>query len=98
MLASTYGVTRDLNWWDWGSRPYGIRPETSSTAWSVFPWNYLLVPLGRRLGLPTWYEHLAGAYIVNNMRIFLLYLPGAFLNAAIVYWIGKIIDDRWDKI
>ena len=103
-LAATRGVLDDLTILSTYPHDSGIGstiwlplgPEHSFIAWTVFPWNFIIVPFARCLGLMIWWEHMSSAYILNNVRIFLVFLPGAILNTAIAYQIGKVIDNHFD--
>ncbi len=77
---------------------YGLIFETASSDLSgvlalfvTLPWSIALVRFWDAVGFIKWYGQFAGRPALYGFFGLLAILPGAILNAAIVYYIGKAI-------
>jgi hypothetical protein len=70
-------------------------PEFNPPSLVALPWTFVIVPLAHSWGMTDWYERHVGSPILYGTVMTLIFLPGALLNAVIVYLFGKFID--WSR-
>lgn len=58
----------------------------------TLPWSLIFAPVMDALGIVTWYERFAGHPAVYGLCATMTLLPGALLNATILYFVGKLFD------
>ena len=58
----------------------------------TLPWSMALVPLWEWVGFIKWYDRFAGTPALYGFFGMLAILPGALINAVIVYHLGKALD------
>jgi hypothetical protein len=66
-----------------------------SGLFSIFltlPWSILVTPIMDSLGYINWYNQFAGNPFVYGLFALLPLLSGAFVNAIILYFIGRLFD------
>jgi hypothetical protein len=60
----------------------------------TLPWSLILVPVWNALGYVEWYNKFANSPGLYGLLGTMALLPGAIVNAAIAYWIGRAIEGR----
>lgn len=59
---------------------------------ATLPWSILLAPFWNWVGFVKWYGRFASTPAVYGLFASLTILPGAIVNAVILYYIGRVID------
>jgi hypothetical protein len=63
----------------------------------TLPWSIMLVPFWDLVGFVKWYGRFAGTPALYGFFASLTILPGAIINAVILYYIGRVIDHAATK-
>jgi hypothetical protein len=58
----------------------------------TLPWSIILARFWNWVGFVKWYGRFAGTPAVYGLFASLTILPGAIINAAILYYLGRLID------
>lgn len=58
----------------------------------TMPWSLLLERVWNAIGYIEWYDRFANSPVLYGLLGTVTDLPGAIINAAIAYWIGKAIE------
>jgi len=58
----------------------------------TLPWSIIVTPLLDSLGYMSWYNHFAGTPLVYGLFALIPLLLGAFVNAIILYFIGRLFE------
>jgi hypothetical protein len=58
----------------------------------TLPWSIILAPFWVLTGFVDWYGRFASTPAVYGFFASLTVLPGAIINAAILYYIGRLVD------
>jgi len=64
-----------------------------SGVWAILvtlPWSLIFAPVMDALGVIAWYDRFASHPIVYGLCATMTLLPGALLNATILYFVGKL--------
>jgi hypothetical protein len=67
-------------------------PEFDPPSLAALPWTFVILPRAHSWGMTDWYERHVGSPIVYGTVMTLVLLPGALLNAIILYLFGKFLD------
>lgn len=59
---------------------------------AALPWTFVILPLVNSWGMTSWYQRHAGSPVLYGAAMTLIYLPGALLNATVLYWFVRILD------
>ena len=84
LVSGIYAVCVSLFW-----RP---TPEFNPPSLAVLPWTFVLVPLSHSMGISDLYERLIDSPFLYGTLMWLVCLPGALLNAIILYLFGRLLD------
>jgi hypothetical protein len=63
----------------------------------TLPWSIMLGPFWDFVGLVKWYGRFAGTPALYGFFASLTILPGAIINAVILYYIGRVIGHAATK-
>jgi hypothetical protein len=81
---------------------YSLIFDTANSALSsvlavfvTLPWSMILVSICSQLGYIAWYSQFASTPALYGFFAMLGILPGALLNAVIVYQLGKARGCKW---
>ena len=58
----------------------------------TLPWSIMFGPFWDLVGFVKWYDRFAGTPALYGFLASLTILPGAIINAVILYYIGRAID------
>ena len=67
-------------------------PEFNPPSLVALPWTFFLVPFWHSMGISNVYERLVGSPVLYGTLMWLVLLPGALLNAIILYLFGRFLD------
>jgi len=67
-------------------------PEFNPPSVAALPWSFVLIPFYRSMGIGNLYDHLTGLPVLFAALMTLVLLPGAMLNAFILYACCKFLD------
>ena len=59
---------------------------------AALPWTFAILPIANSWGMPSWYQTHTGSPLLYGLAMTFIYLPGALLNATILYWFIRILD------
>ena len=68
------------------------RAEFNPPSVAAFPWSLLIISFANANGMTGWYQRHAASPILYATAMALLLLPGALLNAIILYLFGRLLD------
>ena len=63
----------------------------------TLPWSMAAIPIARSLGFIAWYDQFAGTPWLYGLLGVLVMLPGALLNALILYGLGRGLEPKPTK-
>jgi hypothetical protein len=69
-------------------------PEFNPPAIAALPWTFVLVPLLNSMGISNLYGRLGGSPVLYGTLMWTALLPGAMMNGALLYLLGRAIDRR----
>lgn len=58
----------------------------------TLPWSLIFAPVMDALGIIAWYGRFASHPVIYGLCATMTLLPGALLNATILYFVGKLFD------
>lgn len=69
-------------------------PEFNPPSLAALPWSLVIIPRAHSLGMTDWYQRHAGSPVLYGTAMTLVLLPGAVLNATILYLLGRFLGGR----
>jgi hypothetical protein len=69
-------------------------PEFNPPSLAALPWTFFLIPFWNSMGIGNVYDRLIGSPFLYGGLMWAALLPGALLNATILYLFGKLLDGR----
>jgi len=69
-----------------------VAPEFNPPSIAALPWSLVLIPFYHSIGIGTLYDRLTGAPVLSGALMTVVLLPGAMLNALILYACCKFLD------
>lgn len=67
-------------------------PEFNPPSLAALPWTFVLIPVSHSMGISNVYQRLVGSPFLYGTLMWLVVLPGALLNAIILYLFGRFFD------
>jgi len=58
----------------------------------ALPWTLFIIPVANSWGIQDWYGRHMDSPILYGTVMALIFLPGVFVNAALFYVFGRLID------
>lgn len=59
---------------------------------AALPWSLVLISISHSMGITDLYQRLVNSPVLYGMLMWLVLLPGALLNAWILYLFGSFLD------
>ena len=66
--------------------------EFNPSSLVALPWTFFLIPYYNSMGIINLYQRLVGSPVLYGLLMWSVLLPGALLNAVILYLFGRILD------